>query len=842
MNLRSFIACFFMTGLLSPVYAEPAEEIHAMDEGGFFSSTLEEFETPSSQPDEESTVTPSPDNAKVNADFLSSTLKVKEPDKNQPVLYYADTQTYDRELGILILKGEVEFAHEGNVLEADCVTYNEQTDVVTASGNVRLRQPDGDIHFCEYLELTGDMKDGVILQLKTLLDDDSKIAAFEGRKYEDRQELDRAVYTPCKLCGDSFPTWQINARRAVKNDTTKDITFTDAEFRFFDTPLLYLPYATQPLERRSGFLLPRPGFSTDFGELIQIPYYIVLSEDKDITITPVIFSKQHPMVFGEYRQAFDNGIFNLEGAIANYKKSREDKRREKQSHYHIPETRGYVYGDLRVNLNDIWRLKLMGGVVSDKTFFRKYKITGWRTQNALTSQGILEGFLNQRDYAAIKTYYFQGLRVGLDDQARIAAPLPIIEYSAYSDTDPLGGRFKFDANFLNLYREKGLNMQRGIGQLGWKRPWNTLSGQVFTPFASVRGDLYKVEHSHDTGLRRRERNIIRNRPHTFIERRIDRDGGGRFFPQAGVDWRWPFINIFCQQSFVVQPVGQLIAAPDTALGVKQRKIPNEDSQVPEFNDGNLFSPDRFSGYDRIDTGSRFVYGGEFLTTGDLFGDIEVFLGQSYALSHFYRDRRLAGLTHKASDFVGRIEVSPFNWLSFDYRFRADQKSFHPRMSEAGASLGPPILTLSGTYLFMSRHAGVAHRRHFLHALDSRRRRLIAERRDFNQLNLTLSSQFTENWQIWAKIIKNLQKRTITERRQGINDHHGFLSQGVGIRYQNDCFGLGLSLTRQYYRSVDLRPATIGLITVWLKNLGNYGFSFNPDDGLFGDRKPSQKTP
>src|SRR5436190_21907242 len=79
-----------------------------------------------------------------------------QTDENKPVLYYADTQTYDRELGILILKGHVEFDHLGNILEADYVTYNEKADIVTASGNVRLRQPNGEVNFADYLELTGD--------------------------------------------------------------------------------------------------------------------------------------------------------------------------------------------------------------------------------------------------------------------------------------------------------------------------------------------------------------------------------------------------------------------------------------------------------------------------------------------------------------------------------------------------------------------------------------------------------------------------------------------------------------------------------------------------------------
>jgi LPS-assembly protein len=203
-------------------------------------------------------------------------LKDVSVDQNKPVLYYAESQTYDRELGILILKGHVEFNHEGTILEADYVTYNESADIVTASGNVRMRQPNGDTNFAEYVELTGDMKEGIVLQLRSLLEDDSKLAALEGRKFEDRQELEQAVYTPCVLCGDKPPTWQLNARRALKDDVNKDIHFTDTHLRILDVPVMYFPYATQPLERRSGFLIPQPNYSTDLGFIAEVPYYFAL--------------------------------------------------------------------------------------------------------------------------------------------------------------------------------------------------------------------------------------------------------------------------------------------------------------------------------------------------------------------------------------------------------------------------------------------------------------------------------------------------------------------------------------------------------------------------------------
>ncbi|HUX79894.1 MAG TPA: LPS assembly protein LptD, partial [Alphaproteobacteria bacterium] len=420
--------------------------------------------------------------------------KITAPDKNKPTLYYAEGQTYDRELGILILKGNVEFEHEGSVLEADYVTYNENTDIVTASGNVRLRQAGGDINFAEYVELTGDLKKGIILQLRTLMEDNSKIAAIEGRKFEDREELDQAVYTPCEFCGDKPPTWQINARRAVKNNVDKNIYFTDAEMRLMDIPVLYLPYVTQPLERRSGFLIPQPQYNTTLGASLEVPYYLVLSESADMTFSPVFYTEKNPLFAGEFRKAFGNGIFTTEGAITNYKKSTKDKKEEKEHNFKIPERRGYILANGKFNLNETWRARFSGGSVSDKTFFRRFGYSGWKNEPSLTSKGILEGFLTQRDYAAAKVYHFQGLR-NTDVQRRISSPLPYLEYNAYSGVDPWGGRFNFNGNLLNLYRKSGINMQRAIGEVGWQRPWVAPLGQIFTVFASTRGDLYSVEHS-----------------------------------------------------------------------------------------------------------------------------------------------------------------------------------------------------------------------------------------------------------------------------------------------------------------------------------------------------------
>ena len=52
---------------------------------------------------------------------------------------------------------------------------------------------------------------------------------------------------------------------------------------------------------------------------------------------------------------------------------------------------------------------------------------------------------------------------------------------------------------------------------------------------------------------------------------------------------------------VVQPIAQLIWSD--ILG-SRATVPNEDSQLPEFDETNLFSANRFPGRDRYETGLR----------------------------------------------------------------------------------------------------------------------------------------------------------------------------------------------------------------------------------------------
>ena len=707
-----------------------------------------------------------------------------EVDEESPILFYADEKSYDSELGILILKGNVEFAQKGNILEADYVTYNENSDLITASGNVRMRQADGDIYFAEYMELHGDLKDGFARHLRGLMVDDGKIVAVESRLKGDIEEFDKAVYTPCDFCGNRPPVWQINAQKTVKDDGTKDIYFTDAQLRMFDVPVMYFPFLTQPLERRSGFLIPAFGFGTkDIGFTTELPYFWAISPDKDATFSPVFYTKQNPLLKGEYRQAFGAGKFDFNGSVTK-KKDLKPWDSGYAAQKNIPDGRWHAMGDGQFAINDDWRWGFDAARASDPTYLKFYQIFGATSDPALTSEVYQEGFFD-RSYFSNKMYSFQPQSSGIPSKT-VPAILPLANYQYVSPAMKYGSRFNFDANFLEMYGESGISMQRGIMGGGIKLPYVNSWGQSFTFFTDGRMDLYHVQ---DT---------VPNSIYDHVKK-------GRVFGQVGVDARWPFVNNFRRQSFIIEPIVQLIGAPN---GDNPKQIPDQDGTGFEFTDSNLFALDRIPGYDRIDSGSRMNYGIVLRADGPDIGENSFTFGQSYSFADPNGRNAAQGLGDRSSDYVGSVDVAPFpQYFSSHYRFRYDHDTLEQRFAEVGASVGPALAKITTDYIFLDKDTGTS------------------TGKNFDQIGVGFASQMTQHWSLRLGTKYDLNPK----RERG-----GILSRGGGIRYQDECFTIDFTVTQNYYQDRDIKPGKMFLLVIGFKNLGTFSQGYNASQN-FGQR-------
>src|SRR5271170_617628 len=241
-----------------------------------------------------------------------------------PFLLRADEITYDQDMDIATATGNVEVSQGDRVLLADTVTYNRRAQTVTASGNVTLMEPSGEVVFGDYVELDDDLRDGVINNIRVLLTDNTRLAAVAGRRTEgSREEFVRGVFSPCNLCQSDptrAPLWQMKGVRMTRDEVDRDIEFEDATLELLGVPVFYSPYFSVPdptVKRRTGLIDPNIGYDRNVGAWYGQPYYGVLSDSADITLEPRYYTTTGPFFAGEYRQAFDGGSLRIAGSAAD---------------------------------------------------------------------------------------------------------------------------------------------------------------------------------------------------------------------------------------------------------------------------------------------------------------------------------------------------------------------------------------------------------------------------------------------------------------------------------------------------------------------------------------------
>lgn len=684
-----------------------------------------------------------------------------------PILLRADEVRHDEKRDVVIARGKVEITQGARILLADTVTYNKRADLLTASGNVILMEPTGEVVFGDYMTLTNDLREGVIRHIRMRLEDDSRLAAVSGTRTQGTfSEFRKAVFSPCDLCKEDptrAPLWQLKSMSVTHDRIAREIEYKDAFFEFFGVPIAYTPYLSHPdptVKRRSGLLAPSYGSSTELGLRAQIPYYFNIAPDKDATFAPIFTSKEGVVLAGEYRQHFTRGEIEIAGSITE-----ADERQEGIVVPGKEEIRGHLKGKARFDLDRTWRTGLYVFRSTDDTYLRRYDFS---SEDTLTTNAFLEGFRGH-NYASANAYLFQGLRQ-TDDPDATPLILPVIDYNYVGKPNRRGARWSLDANLLSLTRELGADSHRLSVKPGWQLTHTAAAGHVTTLSTSLQMDGYLSNDVTDAinpggGLR---------------------DGfAGRAHPQLMVDWRYPFVREDGQAHQLIEPVISFVVAPN---GGNSEKISNEDSQNFEFDTTNLLLPSRFTGLDRVEGGQRVNYGIRLGVFGSGGGNTSIFFGQSYRIREDSTFTAGSGLEGHLSDFVGEVEVSPISDLNVIYRTRMDKDGFLAQRSELEFGAGPAALHVDVNYFFIRGSA------------------TNPEFGDREELTTSLRSKITKNWTFFA-----------SNRRDFELDSTLHWSTGIG--YVDECVNLLFTFTRSFTQDRDVKPADIYFLRIILKHLG-----------------------
>src|SRR2546423_8782289 len=151
-------------------------------------------------------------------------------------------------------------------------------------------------------------------------------------------------------------------------------------------------------------------------------------------------------------------------------------------------------------------------------------------------------------------------------------------------------------------------------------------------------------------------------------------------PAVGLEYRYPFISVQSWGTQTIEPIAQLVVRPnESAIG----KLPNEDAQSLIFDDSNLFSINKFSGWDRIEGGARLNAGIQYTAQFNQAGFVNALFGQSYqlfgqnsfAVADAVNTGISSGLATPRSDYVARVAYSPASVYTFISRFLFDTDTF-----------------------------------------------------------------------------------------------------------------------------------------------------------------------
>jgi LPS-assembly protein len=684
-----------------------------------------------------------------------------------PVLLIADEVEYDDRENVVTASGNVQVTRGERRLLADTLRYDQDTDQMEAEGNVALVEPTGDTLFADRVTLSGDLREGVAEQLRARMVDNSLIAAEGGRRTGgNRTEMDRAVFSPCPLCPNSSapPLWQISARRVIHDQAAQNVYYHHAFFELGGVPVLYLPYFYHPdptVKRRSGFLFPEFGNDSALGASIQIPYYFALAPNYDVTLAPIFYTQENPVMAAEYRHLLPSGRFELSGSATQGTKPIEQEGDPQPSGTTF---RGAIEGEGRFRLNEGWRWGFDLAAASDDTYLQRYNFSN---ENVLDNRLYAERYW-ERDFVTIDAYGFQGLREQ-DDQGLIPIALPQVHVHLTSDPMPWNSRFTFDADALALTRTDGLDTRRVSSTGAWILPWQSQIGDRYELRLDVRGDVYQTDGD----------------PETFEDN--GSDATGRVVPRATLNWGWPWIGEGFGASHVIEPVAMATAATG---GHNSDDIPNEDSQDFEFDDSSLFEPNRFPGLDRIEGGSSIAYGIRFgtYTQRQLLSGL---FGQAYAFDKETEFDPSTGLDEDLSDFVGRVNLTPADWLNIYYRFRLDKNDLTFVRNEVGVLTGPPRVRFDVNYLMLEDDP----------ALQSLRER--------EEIRAGVSLAVTDS--LWLRAFNRYDlaaDRTV--------------SQQFGLVYTHPCLQIAAGVERRNTSNRDAEDSTTFSLRVIFKHLGEIG--------------------
>ena len=626
-------------------------------------------------------------------------------------------------------------------------------------------------------------KDVSIKFHKTLFDNeknDPRVSAARGYGNDSYTYLDKAVFTSCKKT-DKCPPWKMRASEIQHNKAKKKITYKNAWLELYDFPIAYFPKFFHPdpsVKRQSGLLKPEIGDHSTLGDSIYLPYFFVISDKKDITIKPRLFSDSTLILQSEYRQETKNSTTIIDTSITMGHDSSYIDKNDSRSHF-FSNTKIDLNLDKFINSD----IEIKYQKISNDNYLKLFDFM--KSPLLLGDNSALESSiklaLDHEDYNLTGSFEMYETLSGSNTD-RYQYVLPTFNFSKSFNLDQINGSFNFNSSGNNTLKDTNISTSILINELNFTSFNSRFENGISKNFEILTKNINSVGKNNST---------YKNSPQSEL--------------------------ISSYNFSLSMPLGKKYKnsrntlTPKASLRLSPHDMKNHTSLSRRINIDNIFSSNRLALVDSFETGESLTLGIDFvknkIKNKNLSTDTAKILNKS--------KQNLNGITLKKADIDPLLESS--NEISnienyFDFKlatvFRLEEESNIPINSTLNKKTSNvfgqvnfnPHEIISLNYNFsLNNNLNTLEYNSITSKFDfgsfSSEFNYLEERGiigDSNLITNTTVYNFDEN--------NSLSFETRRNRKINLTEYYDLIYE-----YKNDCLIADIKYRKDYYNDADIIP-------------------------------------
>ncbi|MDC0903007.1 LPS assembly protein LptD [Pelagibacteraceae bacterium] len=487
-----------------------------------------------------------------------------------------------------------------------------------------------------------------------------------------KNEFTKSIFTLCEFReDDKCPPWSLQAGKMTHDKNKKTIYYDNAVIKIYDFPVLYLPKLAHPdptVSRRTGFLPPTFSSGKNLGTALGIPYFWAIDEDKDFTLSSKLFTSEHPLFLGEYRQSFQKSDLILDfGHTEGYKKTTSKKKAGNKSHFFsefVKKFKGKEGSDNEFSMT-VQR-------TSNKKYLKLYKID---TNLANYENDVLENSINfshSKDdlFFGFKASAYEDLKISeRNNEYEYILPDLILDKNLFS-----GNKFGYADLQTNLkFRNFETNKQENflINDIDWKYEQNNFaSGLTGRLLGKLRNVNYETKNTDE----------------------YKKDTTNELFGAIGYLTEISFFKENNKSNHTITPKMLLRYAPN-----HMRK----DTSGSRINPNSVFKLDRLDSNTNLESGLSSTIGFDY----QLDQKLDFSIAQVINEKENNKMPSSSSLNQRFSDVVGQSKFDFNDNVSLKYNFALDQNYKKLNYNEVGTTLNLNAINFDFNYLQEREHIG-----------------------------------------------------------------------------------------------------------------------------------------